>query len=123
MKALALNAVEGILKTSTGLQIGPATGQAILDSYRFKLTVSLILVGRIGEARAVLQDIRSTSKMLAAGTLLKLAMVLPYSWIRRSLELAWTQRQDNTFHWSAPSRDIGQQISELTLNPLQANAQ
>lgn len=121
MKALALTTVEGLLKSSTGEKLATETGQKILDGYRFKLAVSLILVGRTAEARATRRDIRSPAKSLATGVLLALATALPGAWIRRLLELSWTKRQDSTFQWSRPPQHIGTQITALTHQPLHAD--
>jgi len=118
MKALALNTVEGILKSGAGTRLNSAVAQKILDSYRFKLVVSLILVDRTTEAVATRRDIHSAVKSFVIGVLLAMATVLPSTWVRRLLELGWIKRQDNTFQWSRPTQHIGTQITALINQPL-----
>lgn len=118
MKALALATVERIMKDTADSRLRPEVAQKILDGYRFKLAVSLILVGRTSQSRGMLRDIRSSAKRRAAGALLVLAALLPPTWMRRLLELTWTKRQDNTFHWSRPPKHISTQIAALNHQPL-----
>ena len=92
-------------------------GPAILDGYRFKLCLSLILVGRLAEARQTLGNMRPGLKARAARLLLVLAGVLPSSWIRTLIQGAWTRRQNDSFSWTRPPQAIDRQISALTLNP------
>lgn len=116
IKALALSTVEGLLLGSGCVQLGSGQIQSILDSYRFKLAVSQILVGRNMDARLTLRDIQSPIKVLVTWTLLMLVAVLPATWIRKLLELIWTKRQENTFHWSSLPQDVGLQIAALIHN-------
>jgi hypothetical protein len=118
MKALALATVQDAMTAAQAQGITIAEGPAILDAYRFKLTLSLILVGRIAEAAQTLRDMQPGAKAGAARLLLALAAVLPASWIRGLIQRAWTRRQNDSFSWSRPSQAIDRQISALTLNQL-----
>jgi hypothetical protein len=118
LKSLALATTKHAIASAKAQGITIAEGSAILDSYRFKLVVSQVLVGCKAEARTTLSDMRSLPKMLAAGALLALASVLPTPWIRRLLVLSWTKRQDKTFQWSRPPPHIEIQITALTHKPL-----
>lgn len=116
MKELALVTVEGILNALGKEKLNFVNRQTLLDEYRFKLAVSLILVGRTTDAQKVLKNINSSKKLLSARILLGLDSVLPTAWVREVLQLIWTVRQNSTFSWSRPSADIARQISELNIN-------
>jgi len=113
MKSLALNTVEKLLQSSKGVKLDAQIAQNILDAYRFKLALSLILTGRTAEARIIRRDICSPTKSLAIGMLVVLSVILPAAWIRWLLEIVWIKHQENTFQWSSPPQNIGAQISAL----------
>ena len=117
MKTLALTTACDAMAAAKAEGIAIPEGPAILDGYRFKLCLSLILVGRLAEARQTLGNMRPGLKARAARLLLVLAGVLPSSWIRTLIQGAWTRRQNDSFSWTRPPQAIDRQISALTLNP------
>lgn len=118
MKALALATAQDAMTAAQEQGITIVEGPAILDDYRFKLTLSLILVGRLAESRQVLCDMRSGPKAVAVRLMLALATVLPSSWIRGLIQRAWIRRQNDSFKWTRPPEAIDRQISALTLHKL-----
>ena len=118
MKALALATARDALASAEAEGITIPEGPAILESYRFKLCLSLILAGRLAEARQVLRDMQPGSQSTAARLLLMLATAFPSSWIRALIRYAWTRRQNDSFSWSPPPQAIDRQISALTLHQL-----
>lgn len=113
MKSLALNTVEKLLQSSRDVKLDAQIAQNILDAYRFKLAVSLILTSRTAEARIIRRDICSSIKSFAIGMLVVWSVILPAAWIQWVLEVVWIKHQENTFQWSNPPQDIGAQISAL----------
>lgn len=120
MKSFALTAVQETLATAAETNTRFVDASAILDSYRYKLAVSLILLGRTAEARKVRRDIGTPVKAAVVGVLLGLASVLPAAWLRAVLERTWTWRQNRSFTWITTPVDIDRQISDITLNRIRS---
>jgi glycosyltransferase involved in cell wall biosynthesis len=122
MKALGLATVEDILKSGIDKKkLDVATTNEILDNYRFKLAVSLLLVGRRNEARVTLSELYSRRKSFSACTLYMLTAVFPRAWMRKLLEVGWLKRQDNTFQWSRPPNNISEQIAGFSSQLINTN--
>lgn len=113
MKALALASVEEVLDNYRHMPIEHFNKQAVLDEFRFKLAVSLCLVGRKADAENTLAKIKSIKKFAYAKTIAELSTIVPPSWFKRALTLAWTVRQNRSFSWKRPSSDVCKQFSEL----------
>jgi len=114
MKALALATIEGLLNSSIDPIFKTDIVQTIVDDYRFKLAVSLVLVGRVDDALIAQRAIRASKKALSIRFLIFFTNVLPANWIQTALEFFWICKQNSTFRWSQPSKHISKQIANLT---------
>ncbi len=122
MKALGLATVEELLKSGDyEKKLDVVATKKILDTYRFKLAVSLLLVGRRNEARVTLSELHSRGKSISAGALFMLTAVVPHVWMRKLLEVSWLKRQDNTFKWSSPPHNISEQIAGFSSQSTNTN--
>lgn len=118
MKALALTTVEQIFLSRVCGEIGVEVMQKILDRYRFKLIISLLLVGRRVEAGNIKRKVNSLVKSFAISLFMAFSAIFPHKWVRYLLEFIWTKRQDRTFQWFTPPKNIEAQLSAFSNYPM-----
>lgn len=103
MKQQAIGEIEHVANLLTPAQRATVDVPGILDAFRHKLVVALLLDGRKREARqaaALIGDARQARK---ARRLVVLGSLLPTALLGSLLRWGWLARQNRSFDWHAAS--------------------
>lgn len=103
MKQQAIGEIEHVASLLTPAQRGTVDVPGILDAFRQKLVVALLLDGRkreAGQAAASIGDARQARK---ARRLAALGRLLPTALLSSLLRWGWLARQNRSFDWHATS--------------------
>lgn len=111
MKELALDTIEEVL--GDGSVPGRRDKQAVLDAFRFKLAISLCLVGRVLDAARISRAIDSGRRQIYARGVISASRILPLAWFRGVVTTLWVLRQNRSFGWQSPSGDVCREFTEL----------
>jgi len=101
MKQQALGEIEQVASLLTPAQRTTVNVSRILDEFRRKLTVALLLAGRTQEAKQTATSITDPTLARKAARLVAFCRWLPHALVSRLLRVVWLWRQNRSFDWHA----------------------
>jgi hypothetical protein len=112
MKAEAIAEIERVERLLSAEQLASVNVAELLDDYRLKLVIALLMDQRIGAAVKAVQSIRSLRRLWQARLWLGLGKLAPKRMLAPTLRSLWLWRQDRSFEWTQTPPTILAAIAE-----------
>jgi len=99
MKESAVETVSDIVEVLPASQKNAFSSVELLDSFRLRLAVALIIGRRLSSAQSVVESLKLPSNKTIGRLLLVASRIVPASALRRLLITIWMKKQNRTFVW------------------------
>jgi glycosyltransferase involved in cell wall biosynthesis len=118
MKQQAIREIENVATLLTPAQRGAIDITRILDNFRWKLVIALLLDGRNMEALDAANTITDSVKARRARQLIAFSRYFHKTILQKTLRIMWIWRQNRSFTWQKTPSALRAYFKSLEANPI-----